>query len=486
MTMLNEFNNIKFDFEKFVHSSIDRIEDFKKESAFTILTPGLPLTDSIAIVSYEDDEKFKCKFYLKKIYGQEYLHDPGKFGFNDDLLFDRSGYPYLIKKNTAVLIRTTVGVPQVLEAKLFDFQSAKKDFNNTYIRLVIPTEDDVSLGTFDCKSCKIGETITFCGLIEIQIEQKNYHLFKYTNNDTRKHYCIIDSLAPTSLEPFKKDADSIILACGFFSGNLFLDEYYYETCEEQDFKLIKDIRFTLNKASIITGRVMLDRIRFQEYLKVIKREDLFKKYPPYINTSVFNNMCRKVQENEDFSRLILLVLEGTQTKYITLRCGIYSIALETLTNIIYEENEDNFNPISDKNLSKLIRKKMLDVIEENSTTLSSYGKSILLSKINDLNKPTNTKKLERPFDIYKIPLNEDDKLILSHRNKFLHGTIPLSENEILNEDHEIKYISLKMLVLIDSLILKYIGYSGHIINFAAWYRVNTTKEKIKEHLFKII
>ena len=90
-----------------------------------------------------------------------------------------------------------------------------------------------------------------------------------------------------------------------------------------------------------------------------------------------------------------------------------------------------------------------------------------------------------PFELYRIKLNKDDLEILNHRNKFLHGTSPFSEKELKEKDYEIKFIIARLNYMINSLMLKYIGYSGHIINYPAWIQFNR-KEKMTDHLFRII
>jgi hypothetical protein len=110
---------------------------------------------------------------------------------------------------------------------------------------------------------------------------------------------------------------------------------------------------------------------------------------------------------------------------------------------------------------------------------------ILESKISDINKPTNSKKLSVPFEIYKLKLNKDDLNILNHRNKFLHGTSPFSEDELINKQDELNFIIARLNFMLNSLMLKYVGYKGHIINYSAWIQFNR-KESVTDHLFKII
>ena len=200
---------------------------------------------------------------------------------------------------------------------------------------------------------------------------------------------------------------------------------------------------------------------------------------------VFSNLCETIKNNEQYARCCKLIIEGNQSKQVLLKAGIYSIALETLTNIIYEEHKKKINPIEDKKLAGIIRKKFKKVVEEYEEFISEYGLKILESKINDINKPTNSKKLSVPFKIFGIKIDQDDLNILNHRNKFLHGTSPFSDGELKDKKYEINFIIARLHFMLNSLMLKYIGYSGHIINYPAWIQFNLKKE-MTEHLFKII
>lgn len=175
-------------------------------------------------------------------------------------------------------------------------------------------------------------------------------------------------------------------------------------------------------------------------------------------------------------------MEASSTYRPLLRAGIYSIALETLTNLIYEENEDRINPIKDPKLAKLIKQKFSVVLEEYEEFISEYGMGILNAKLNDLNRPTNSKKLSVPFELYNLKLSKDDLKILGHRNKFLHGTAPDVANE---SEYELRFIVARIQFMFNALLLRYIGYSGHLVNQSAWMEFNN-KKGLTDHLFKII
>ncbi|MBK7638909.1 MAG: hypothetical protein IPJ22_02320 [Bacteroidetes bacterium] len=477
---------IKADFEKNVYWSISQIESFHTESAYKVKDSNFPIGNSIALISKDPEVGFQCKIFLNKLYDYTYNQNIERFGVFESITLERSGSIYFIEKNSVHTVGIALSSPQFLTLSLTKFQSGmKEDFDKKKQRLIIPVEIEPNFDIIEFKSLKINETITFCGLVQILINGLNYHLFKYKNDDTGKKYLIIDSLEQNKFDEFKINCKSIITAYGYLSGNLYLNEYYYQTFHENKPEMVKNICYEKNEKSALTENPIFEPFRFREFAEAIGKKEQLKNIPSNMTISAFSKLCTTIKTNEAYSRCCELIIEGNQSKQILLRAGIYSIALETLTNIIYEENKEKINPISDKKLAKLIMAKFSQVVKEYDEFISDYGKKILESKINDINKPTNSKKLSMPFELYRINLSKDDLEVLNHRNKFLHGTSPFGEDELKEKEHEIKFIIAKLHYMINSLMLKYIGYSGHIINYPAWIQYNR-KEKITDHLFRII
>jgi len=127
----------------------------------------------------------------------------------------------------------------------------------------------------------------------------------------------------------------------------------------------------------------------------------------------------------------------------------------------------------------------IKTLEEFNQENPEEALKIYTAKINELNNPTNSKKLSYPFQLYKINLSIEEIEILNHRNKFLHGSSPFEETELIDKKYELKFIIAHLKFMINCLMLKYVDYSGHIVNNPALMEYNT-KETISNHLFRII
>lgn len=475
--------------EKNVYHSIRAIESLHQEIAYITCLPGFPIDNAIATtVKDPDNSTFTCKFFLKDLHGHTFNQKADNFGINNEIILKNSEGDYLIKAKSASKVTVLLGSPQVITVTIKNLQTAPDDdFNNQRLRLIVPIPfAKIDIDLFKCKPCKIEGTTTYAGLIEILIQDANFHLYTYEQPNTDKAFLFVDALELHSLSHFKRLSRTILIAFGFITGNLFQNEYYYQVVnDKENLSLIDDTAFEQQEKSIITNSALFDPMHFHDYLEHFGKLDLLKTITLDLQPQIFTNLCNALFNNETLSRCLLLILEGSHSRFLLLRAAIYSIAIETITNIIYEDNKDKMNPITDQLLADKIQSKMLGVIEEYEAFLPETAKKILEAKVADINKPTNAAKLSKPFELLGIKLSKDDIKILNHRNKFLHGTSPFKEDELESRQVEISYIGRRLLFMVNCLVLKYVGYRGHVINPAAWQQLNFEKE-VTDHLYRVI
>jgi len=476
-------------FNKNIHSSLTNVESFNKEKAFVVVNSKSPINNCIASVSRNTEREFICKIYIENLLPNQYKQDMESLGIEEDILLKRNDDFFLINNRTISEGTISLSSPQILSLKLTHFQlNINEKFDNKFHRLIIPIKNELQFGNFESHSLKIGTTTMACGLVQIKIDEKEFHLFKYKNSDTGKKYLFIDCINKSDFTEFKTNSNAIINAFSYMSGNLYLDEYYYVTfveLKDSEYNQVESISYEKKGKSILSNKPLLDRFEFIQYINHIDRKDIFNIITPHMTTTDFSNLCRVVKTNETYLRCCRLIIEGNECKQRLLKAGIFSIALETITNLIYEENISKIDSITDKDIAREIKNKFSIIIDEYNSNISKYGLQILKSKINDIDKPTNSKKLSKPFEIYGIELTKEDIEILSHRNKFLHGTSPYNDEELKEKEYDLIYIITRLELMINSLMLKYIGYKGHIINNPALLQINSKKE-VTEPPFKLL
>jgi hypothetical protein len=142
-----------------------------------------------------------------------------------------------------------------------------------------------------------------------------------------------------------------------------------------------------------------------------------------------------------------------------------SVALEGLTEYFYEKNEPALKPISNKKTSQDLIKELKKVLSTYETHPEVQSYSTLLTKIEQLNAPTNAEKLKAPFKILDIPLSEIDEETIDYRNDFLHGNINLKPRKGKKSYTMSAFeIALRLLTLLNAVILKKVGYNSFILN----------------------
>ena len=480
--MKSTYNGFSYDFEKEVYSSIKEIENFQLEQVLQ-LSKSNCTEKKICIIKKNENKILICKVFHNKVFTG--LNEFKEEYFVDDnpLVLSNSSKKYVIHFNNINKANFRLTLPQTITLQLDTLHSGMmEDYDNKFHRLVIPIDRDVELYAIDCFSVKIQSQIIFNGLLQIRIVDKNYHFFKH---DGKEKFIIIEGLQLDIFSNFQNDSAAILIAFGFITGNLIQNENYFQTSTDITFKKIENLYYTKKEQHIFTNSAVISREKFLDYIRSLKKESEYFHLAKTMSIEVFSNLCNVIKNNTTYARCCKLILEGNNAHHHLLTAGIFSIALETITTIIYEENKEKLNPVQDKTVAKNLRLELLSVLQNYSDQVPSETIKILQAKINNLNKPTNSKKLSYPFEIYGLKLNKKELEILNHRNKFLHGTTPFSENELEDNKFELVMITSHLKFMLNCLMLKYIGYSGSVINNPSLLEYNTKKE-LSDHLFKLI
>lgn len=458
-------DEITYDVEKNIYSSLKAIQSLQSEKVYKIISLETPLNDKLATIEKTTGEGFLCKVYCEDLVEPIAGRKSAGYGAFEDFYLESGEDIYFIRSKSVLEISRSLNIPSLLQFKLTHFQKGRaEDFDNKILRLIIPVTNKPKFTALTDKRLKTGNHYLPSGLVEVNFNNERFHLYKSINDDA--NYLVIESLNAISFEKFKKASDSVITAYALISGNLYLGEYFYHVIEE-DFNARQLIIYEKNEPAAITDITLLNHIDFKNHLENTTSSKELHHHCVPMSTAVFSSICQTVHNNAIYARCCRFIIEGHQSKQVLLKGGIYSIGIETIAGILYEENSERINPIEDKLLAKKIIGKVRATVNEYDAFISDYGKDILNAKINALNSPTNAKKLSKPFELFGIVLPEEDVSILNTRNKFLHGTSPLAEGEA---PEELQAIVNKLLFMLMILMLKYAGYYGHIIHYPDWIK----------------
>lgn len=482
-------NLTDFDFSKDLYESINRIKSFQIEKAFKIIDDDKKIDLVCTIENNDSDDIFKCKLFLDSPITDHKEFKERIFNQNNQLILLEIGQQYVIDYSDIVSMSFRFKIPQIFKFDIKKIYSGiLGDYNNKFHRLIIPIEQDFRFEIFSTKRVKIKDKIFFNGLIDLVINEYCIHIYKYQNSDSKESYLVIESLQKLDFTEFKKISDSFILSFAYLTGTIIQNKMFYQTSNEENFGTIEDIYYEKREKNVFKENYIINPSEVKRYFE---KNNIYEKYKEFchpLDSKILSQLIEKINTNSVYQRCCRLMVEANQNKQLLTKAGILSIALETLTTLISENNKDNIKPIKNKTNAIKLRKELLIKLEECKNLFdeeSEESYKILTSKINEINRPTNSKKLAYPFELYGIKLNPVDIEILNHRNKFLHGTSPFDEDELQNKETELLVIIGHLTFMINSLILKYIGYRGHIVNNSAIVQFRKQIE-ITDHLFKII
>lgn len=325
---------------------------------------------------------------------------------------------------------------------------------------------------------------------EIKIENHVFHFFlakKKITEITNRDYLVLESKTPMSYSAFSEFCFSILISFGFVSGDFINDDGYFLQYADSCMTDVVGIAYRQLRGSIKCQYVPTYSNPFG-YIHDTKKADLYRDKVRTLNLVEFSKLCQYCYSNDDIKSILLLLIE-VQTQTLVSGPGVLSIALETLANVIYEENESTLAPIESKSTSKKLRKELLKTLDNFNSEIEVEGIKILKSRIDQINQRTNREKLLIPFHILKIPISPVDVEAIEQRNAFLHGRTPMIqevEPKSINEADKFRYyLYLKLYVLVSSVIMKYIGFDNLVVNYPKIYE-NSTGIKLDEEYYRQI
>jgi hypothetical protein len=311
-------------------------------------------------------------------------------------------------------------------------------------------------------------------IVEISVEGSNY-----------KTYLVIESLSKLTFSEFKHISNSVLYALGFFNGHLIKgEEFFFQSKNELfdesiDFfyrKHSRTLKLLKPFTSIPTeysNFINDDKFDFDSKISFIKEEEIEK-----FITIIHNN-------DKVFSTINVL-FDVFKNSFIS-KPSVLFVVLEILSNEINKVNDSDY-------IKKVnIRKLGFETLKKYEELFKEKDYEILKDVVENVDKKLvkNIVNFEKAFNSLKLSLSDEDKDVLKMRNYFFHGNFINKDVIIKNEEDYVKlemeyhYLAQRLFTLISKLLLKYIGFSGFIINHAKVREKQYSKYFKEEYFVKI-
>ncbi|WP_336687353.1 hypothetical protein [Chryseobacterium bernardetii] len=459
--------------EKYLRSSIDEIKQLFKEKYYEISFRDTPLHEAVAKTTYTDNGfYFECAKMVLTL--PQDVDDT--LNRSDEIIEFYDIYNKIFfKLNQCKGFSLAFSFSGSTRAKGYieGFTTNELQNNlNGYYRAIIIIDKPFTISSYfiDHKSLRVENTEYGSGIVTINVNGIALSLFDYEDEITNKSYFIIETEAKTDYNRFVEIIDDIILSITYLTG-IFLGRNVFILGSADD-------KFRSNK--ILSHKCFYDDLK--NGIATIPKRSFQRDYgllDNFIKSELISKLTEEIFKNLIFKRSILLLCQANTEPYYV-RASLYSVALETITNIIYELIQENNKPILDKKIAKSLRINLLNTLEQFRNQISEQAYQKFSNDLNRLNSLTNKQKLQLPFKYYEINLSQKDIDAIENRNDFLHGRIPEGIDK-----HVLPLIIARLLFCINALILKYIGFKGCILYPVSIYQQNNRIE-IEEKPIRLI
>lgn len=365
------------------------------------------------------------------------------------------------------------------------FSKSKKQ----YFKLVIPYSKSLN-SFYQIQHIVFSNDRGTTSSLATKINLIDEEVFILEEKDENKNLCIIiESRKKQTYEEFSNKTFAIRVALGYVTGYFAGNKGYFFSYSNSKMEKFNNFYFSTLRDEIKT---LINPINVNPYAWLNDYKKAAEKYYKqkifkHLKIEEFSFLCNKLLTNDDFMATILLIIESTKASLIFRPSG-YSIALETLSDIIIGEEKEKIAPINSKQDSKEFRKDLIAVLETHCIKESFIDSNTLRVRIENINQITNLESLKKPFSILNVDLLDEDLKVIKSRNDFLHGRVPDFKNQGSNrsielKDYDLFYASVRLYTLLNVLIFKMIGYDNYVLNFPKIYEKNT-KYKVKEGFYR--
>jgi hypothetical protein len=278
-------------------------------------------------------------------------------------------------------------------------------------------------------------------------------LFYYESITSEDGYYIFIPKESINFNKFQRIIHVIITSYGFLNGFLLKDTVYYFAQKEINKRGLITFRYENFKESFYSKYPILDSGHYND----ISNEDL------QLTCAQFNHLVNLLYTNEEYFRAALLLISAGRLDGCD-KASLGAVSLETITKEVWKDSTQKI--IEDKELNQKIRDQLKRCVESFSEQLTKKQLDLLKNKIDQINNKPNSDKLEDPFLLLNIPLDEDDLFCIDCRNRLLHGNLPRRKKDMCLSDEELLDLVANRIVLLSSmLLLKLAGYTGLVIDW---------------------
>lgn len=352
-----------------------------------------------------------------------------------------------------------------IKIKVHEFKNkSSRSKTAYYFRKIIPIKTSFHFhNIISHQSYEHDGGISTIGLVQFEVCTKTFHVFEVENN--KKRYLVIDCMDKLTVDDFSEITWSVSVALGYLTGHLLQDEEYTFYYRTKQHRRHLNYEYSQRRDSIKSFYTPLN-INPYAWVKRNKTANYYYGKITEITPVQLSTLCNLIHKEYDIKAIVLLITESISRSLLIMPAGL-SVALEGLSEFFWSKNMETIKPIKNAGLATAFKKELAVILAKYKEMDGFSGYEIMLSKIANINSPTNREKLKSPFTVLNILLTPVDEEVIEYRNDFLHGNINLNvrkgKKKYTMDSFE---ISMRLLTLLNMILIKMAGYQGYIINHA--------------------
>lgn len=449
------------------------LDDFSKPKT-GIIESEYPTINGLSITFYKAERGiiFETPPILSTV--APAIYQGVNYGFTKTFKI-KCGSQILIVKDGVGELKIKFGKGFSTEGTLYDLET-EKFRTQGFFRAIFPIDGftQVPLKYLLGKPFKVGESYRLAGLISVVCNDFDLQVFDYEKD--KEKYLFIDCKTEVTYPVFEKILESIIYSYGFISGNLIRNEVVILKSKNNSFISSEEFHFRKVEDSIKSSLELINPQEHKDYHNLKSKQ--------YFPLETFSNLIFECLTNNTFLRTIRIITQA-RNQPIEIQIASTFVAMETIKELIINKNLENIRPFKDKTKAAFIIAALKKIIVD-TNDVEFNDKTIVLSKIENLNSIGNNDSFKIAFKLMGINLTSDDVKCISMRNRFLHGNSPHENEPEEVRIQELTKIQLNAHLLTCALILKYVGYKGVIKNMLKYLDIINERRELKQELFRTI
>ncbi len=410
------------------------------------------------------------------VIGDEIKVNEGAYWLFDEHEWTNASLSLSLRQN-GITNQTVKFADWSVEGPVREFSKSYPFDRNAYRRLVIRIPKSHTYNHYRAlESIRFGygETLRGAGMCVFQCQGIKMRLFDYSTKEFRSSI-VIDANRRLDDDTFQRLAKAVLTVLGSVTGDLHRGEQYTIASTDNEHRNPIGILYNQGQDSVLTEAAWLDG---HLWAATVKKDH----HLAYLPMNVFSSMVSKTYSDKQYARALWIIAESNPYPF-EIRASAYSVALETMKNIISQEKPEAFSPFKSKEVARRFRSTCLAELKNLPETAFNNRKAVE-KRIEQLNQQTNSDALETSFRVAGVHLNVHDKRVLLMRNDFLHGKIPFENEPDTSKGDTLFMIVYKLQFLLSALILRYAGYRGGIRNNYVYAGTKAGRDTGDDALFR--